>query len=239
MALRVEEELGRIFRSNDFGRVSGANGRRGGARSGAIAARVEEESAQLAARAEERIQSLMRLAAQRARDWDQKLDVLRAKCFRDRSEVDVAKAVGPAREDERLAAGESKDVVAGDQIERDLAAQTERIASLISGFRANATPRSRRGGDRLESLRHVGNLRSPIMTSLLPSPRDQALGVTPRRGQPFVGVGATALRSAAAQSLMSPAASKLGATQSSRTEAPALMNSWALTPDRKKHVGHA
>lgn len=235
VALRVEEELGRIFRSDDFGRVSGANGRRGGARSGAISARVEEESAQLAARAEERIQSLMRLAAQRSRDWDQKLDVLRAKCFRNRDEVDVSK-VGPAREDER-AAGDSKDASGGDQLERDLAAQSERIATLITGFRANAAPRPRRGGDRLESLRHVGNLRSPIMTSLLPSPRDQALIVTPRRGQPFCGAGGQTLRSAAAQSLISPAASSKLASQSPRAEVPVLMNSWALTPERTKHAG--
>lgn len=235
VALRVEEELGRIFRSDDFGRVSGANGRRGGARSGAISARVEEESAQLAARAEERIQSLMRLSAQRSRDWDQKLDVLRAKCFRNRDEVDVSKA-GPAREDER-AAGDSKDASGGDQLERDLAAQSERIATLITGFRANAAPRLRRGGDRLENMRHVGNLRSPIMTSLLPSPRDQALTVTPRRGQPFCGPGpGQALRSAAAQSLISPAASSKLASLSPRAEAPALMNSWALTPERTKHT---
>lgn len=244
VALRVEEELGRIFRSNDFGRVSGANGRRGGARSGAISARVEEESAQLAARAEERIQSLMRLAAQRARDWDKWkpkappwAERMRP-MWEDQGDVDEAKGT-PAREDERLAAGENKDAVGGDQLERDLAAQSERIATLITGFRANAAPRSRRGGDRLESLRHVGNLRSPIMTSLLPSPRDQVLGVTPRRGQPFVNTGGATLRSAATQSLISPASSKLAAAQSPRTEAPALMNSWALTPERTKHGGHA
>merc|ERR1719409_723640 len=64
LAMRVEEELGRLFRSDEFGRSSGRSLRKGGAKVDASGGSEGVESAQLAARAEAELGKLIKSASQ-------------------------------------------------------------------------------------------------------------------------------------------------------------------------------
>merc|ERR1719198_1298331 len=52
---------------------------------------------------------------------------------------------------------------------------TEDVKTVITDFKSGASPRSQhRSDNHLQSMQQGGTMRSPIMTALLPSPREQA-----------------------------------------------------------------
>lgn len=141
----------------------------------ALAGRVEEDSAKSAARAEEELGRLIQTASRQQAFINQKFEKLESlfKHAQDESK-------GQPREEcmEKLPLGtvENKDASA----DVDLVAYTASVDALIASFKSGASPR-RRQADLSVSIKHVGSARSPIITSLLPSPLEQARSVSQHR----------------------------------------------------------
>jgi len=224
---RVEEELGCIFRSRDFGRRSGGSKQKG--KQDGLGGGSEVESAQLAARAEDKLGKLIKLTSQIATKLNQ--DVLELEATIPCHGQDESSKPGAEGDKPVGASGaESKEAVAA---AGDHATTSASVDALIEGFKSRAPPR-RRPADQAVALQRVVGTRSPMMEKLLPSPQErraslaQRMKITPRgeRGRSLAIAG----------TVVQQPVPKIHEMVDEMVEPKvALRNSWALSRDRRIH----
>jgi hypothetical protein len=169
LAARVEKELACLFRSPQFGRNSGRGLLKGGAKVDVSGGGEGQESAQLVQRAEAKLNSMIKEA--------EKLTALCKTSHFDQLEGRLqrhaqaeAKQITDQAERNPTGGLDSKEAltVSGDH------GTSESVDALIAGFWARAIPKQK---DQAISLQTVVSTRSPMISSLLPSPRSQAWGM--------------------------------------------------------------
>lgn len=251
LSARVEEELGWLFRSHEFGRRSGRGLGKGGAKVDAGGGHEGVESAQLAARAEAKLGEIIKNVTKSTTKLHDKFAQLEAR-FRSKDE---AKQVADQTDKTPVGGADNKEAVV------DHAALHGSVDALIKGFWDRAGPKTSRA-EQTTMLHHLVTTRSPMISSLLPSPHVQAQIVkraadrqmgrttgskqkgntTPRdtsqRAQIYgghvVGKG-RATHSASGDSEASFDSAALDAFSRQVSDTPAFRNMWALSHER---VGH-
>lgn len=182
LAARVEKELACLFRSPQFSRNSGRGLLKGGAKVDVSGGSEGIESAQLAARAEANLNSMIKKAEKLTsvctdlvlHDKDGRIVEFKQtekadKLFQQHAQAEAKQIVDQA---EKSATGalDSKEVLTGSGDH----GTSESVDAFIAGFWARAIPKQK---DQAISLQTVASSRSPMISSVLPSPRGQALGM--------------------------------------------------------------
>jgi len=126
LAVLVEMELGRLFRSHEFGRTSGRGLRKGGAKVDAGGGSEGVESAQLAARAEAELGKLIKSASQLTTKLHSEFGQLELRL--QRSNQEVAKQTFDPADKAPVGGADSKEVVA------DHGASHGSADALIAGY---------------------------------------------------------------------------------------------------------
>lgn len=235
LAARVEDELGRLFRSDEFGRSSGRALRKGGSKVDAGGGSEGVESAQLAARAEAELGKLIKSASQLATKLDYEFRQLETRLKRNNQE----EAKQSDQADKTPAGGpDSKEAVV------DHAASHGSVDALIAGFWQRAVPKQRRAEQTL-MMQHVVTTRSPMINSLLPSPHTQAMSVkdaarrsgSRRRLDTFRAASQRAqLNGGHIMNTMKPASVHHSELAVDADTVPAFRNTWALSQERVIHT---
>lgn len=239
LAARVEEELGCLFRSREFGQNSGRGIRKGGAKVDAGGGSEGVESAQLAARAEAELGKLIKTASMLTSKLNSEFRALEETLHRNpqneaKQSADQAdKSAGAGGTDSKEAAA-----AAGDH-----ASTAASVDALITWFKSRAPPRQRHA-DQSVALAHVISTRSPMINSLLPSPHDQALDLDRTRREDHQRQHRHNVSSSRSKKLnaglilnspRSSPSTRGGSEEKMVSNPPLLQNTWALAQERTLH----
>jgi len=223
LSLRVEEELGCLFRSKEFGSgCSGRGLRKGGAKVDGLGGGTEVESAQLTARAEAELGRLLKQVSQSKQYCVQMLDQLESRIPK-HSQEEARQAADQA--DKPGIPGTGADGKEALTAAGDHAATAASVDALIASFRSRASPRQRPAHQSI-AMQHVVAARSPLMTSLLPSPRDWARAMQQQSAEREADLKKSHVRSCAEEPSRQPPSLAIPS---------ALKHTWAFTLDRTIH----
>jgi len=238
LAARVEEELGWLFRSHEFGRRSRGLRQRG-AQADASGGPEGVESAQLAARAEAKLGEIIKNVSKSTTKLHDKFAQLESRFRRQ----DEAKQVADQMDKIPSGGADNKEAVV------DHCASQGTVDEKIAAFWLRAGPKHSRA-EQSTMMHHVVSTRSPMINALLPSAHEQAQVVkkatrqafrqtcsqrrqmlTPRESQRAQMNGGYIVGSNGHDGQMSRQISEAVDTAA----APAFKNTWALSQER---IGH-